>query len=183
MQKILKTQKSLKMKNTKILILIISLMVIFSSCSSDDDDIQSAVGAWNLTGFSGTSTTVVTYNVDNAPTITTVNTQSMISSDSTITFNEDNTYVANGSLQIHSVTTTNNTPNGDTTYTSTPPENGTWSINGNQITVTTNGTESTGTITEFTDHILTIKHVIHTSIDNAAGNSTTDSEFYQTYTR
>jgi len=145
--------------------------------STGDFDI---LGTWKMIDIHGTSTNVVTFNDPDISSMTSITTQTMISSDVEINFIEDNTYTVTGSAQIHSVTTTDGVETSNFDYDSNP-ENGGWQINGDQITISTNGTESTGTIINQSDTHFTIKSIIHNSQDNAAGNSTTDAEFFQVY--
>lgn len=72
-------------------------------------------------------------------------------------------------MEIHSITTTDGVVNNEFNYDSNL-ENGEWVITGDQITITTNNTTSSGTIINQTDTTFTIKSTIHNSTNNAVGN-------------
>ena len=167
------------MKHLKKFIFVLSLTLIFASCKKDEVSDETTIeGTWKITNFHGTSTSVVTYN-GNSGTMTSE--LSLVSSNSTITFNDDNTYNADGSLEIRTIGFNNGSQVSDITQTSTPQDSGTWSLDGDQLTINTNtGDETIGTIIDQSNNEFTIKSIIHESEDTAGINTTTDGEFYQT---
>ena len=179
------------MKHLTKTLLIIAVLFISISCAEDEVNEFNAsdiVGSWKLTDFHGTSTSVYSYNNNSYPDVNSVNEQNLTSNeeanDAIIVFNADNSYTSTGSIEIHSVVTTDGEVTLDDTYSSTPYPEGEWSINGDQLTITVDGGESTtATIISHTANTFTIKKTDHIEQDYGAATVVMDIEFFETFTR
>ena len=137
------------MKHLTKTLLIIAVLFISISCSKDEsnevDELNASdiVGSWELTDYHGTYTSVFSYNDDSLPDVNSVTTENQTSNeeanDAIIVFNADNTYTSTGSIEVHSVVTTNGEVTSEYTNSTTPTPEGEWSINGDQFTTTANG--------------------------------------------
>lgn len=143
------------MKITKLLFLI---AVIFFSCSEDEDPLptnEGLVGTWSVTGINYKGTTTTTGSGINLKADFTGTGKEM---DYTTTFNDDpNTITSEGSYVIELKTTVM----GQTTTEEYPLDevftDGTWSLNGRTLTVTSGGETQEGIITKQTSTTLEVK--------------------------
>jgi len=181
------------MKHLKLFFYAFTLVLVFSSCTEEElTNSEKIVGNWKMTDFHGT-TEATTTDPSIDMTITATSVQEGSNYNSFINFTENpNNYTVSGTMKTHMTVTTVMIVDGETTtnvteddYDSEPTENGTWSIDGDKITVTTTylGQEktTTATIQELSNTVLTIKSydVINTEVDGVTSN--TIIEFYQTY--
>lgn len=123
------------MKHFKSIITLFVLTIALVSCSTDDDapdvDTNLIVGEWaisDLTTDSDLSYTAL------GQTVTSTSNGNGSNFDYSVTFNEDNTLVANGSYDYTTTTSTQGLEDTQTFAIDDVNTDGTWSISGDQIT-------------------------------------------------
>lgn len=155
-------------------------------CGGSSQEEYDFIGQWKLTNLTLASTNVVSFNDDTIPQITSITNQTYLSGDAYLNFNDNpNTYTSNGAIMINSITTVDGVETNNFDYSSDSTGSGVWLINNDQMELTddTTSTTTTSTIIEYTNEVFKIKYTTHSSVDNAAGNSTTDLTSIQTYTK
>ncbi|HIP48727.1 MAG TPA: hypothetical protein EYG92_07165 [Lutibacter sp.] len=180
------------MKNFKLFFYTFTLLILFSSCTKDElTNSEKIVGKWKMTDFHGTTEATTSNSL---MSITASSVQTGSNYNSFIDFTEGpNNYTITGSFNTHVTTTTVTVIGGETTtivqeenFDSDDPADGTWAIEGDQITVTATNDQgeeesTTATIEELSDTTLTIKSLINTNTTVDGTTSTINAEFYQTY--
>ncbi len=124
------------MKHLKSIITLIILTFTLASCSTDDApdvDTNLIVGTWSIQDLNFSSDLTYAFA---GQTISSTSNGSGSNFDYTVTFNEDNTLVANGSYDYIVTSTTDGEEFTQTITIEDVDTNGTWSIDGNQLTFT-----------------------------------------------
>jgi hypothetical protein len=124
------------MKHLKSIITLIILTFTLASYSTDDApdvDTNLIVGTWSIQDLNFSSDLTYAFA---GQTISSTSNGSGSNFDYTVTFNEDNTLVANGSYDYIVTSTTDGEEFTQTITIEDVDTNGTWSIDGNQLTFT-----------------------------------------------
>jgi hypothetical protein len=138
------------MKIKKLFIAVLFIGVLFS-CNKDDDgngnSSSDIVGTWKLEEVDYTSTATQSG-------ITTDGVGEAYDIDGSITFNIDNSYTADTVYSVHLTVSMNGIEAGmyDVENLSATGQNGTWSMEGDQLTFTANGNTDTMTVTLSNDN-------------------------------
>lgn len=144
------------MKITKLLFL--SIAVILFSCSEDEDPLptnEGMIGTWAVTGINYKGTTTTSGAGVNLKADFTGTGKEM---DFTTTFNHDpNTVTSEGSYVIELKTTMLGQTTTEDYVLDEVFTDGTWSLNGRTLTVTSGGETQEGTITKQTATTLEVK--------------------------
>ncbi|MDH7912421.1 lipocalin family protein [Winogradskyella sp. SYSU M77433] len=144
----------------KLSLLFVAYLFVLTSCSSDDSDSSSNISGDILGTWVGVD---VDYYGD---TVTEAGGQTVTSDfvgeaydvDYTLTFTENpNELVSEGSYSVELTTTTLGQTQVDNIENLEFLEDGTWTQEGNQLTITNNGVSSQGTILELTDTSLVLE--------------------------
>jgi len=173
------------MKNLKKFIVLFSVTLLFISCNNDEAVLQiensQILGLWKLTELTEDGTTTTTaQGIDLSATFTAYGKNI----DAEVNFTENpNKFVSSGSYT--SVITT--VVLGQQTVQEVPINDfigtGDWEVNGNIITVTSNGEENSAEILELNESMLKLKFVYNQEFSTGGADIKTDIDVYYTLTK
>lgn len=170
------------MKITKLLFL--SIAVILFSCSEDEEPLPTSegmVGTWSITGINYKGTTTTSGNGMNLKADFTGTGKEM---DFTTTFNADpNTVTSEGSYVIELKTTMMGQTTTEDYLLDEVFTDGTWTLNGRTLTVSTGGTSQEGTITKQTSTTLEVRINLDQSESDSGITVTTEVQAIYTFER
>lgn len=163
-------------------LLFFSIAVILFSCSEDEDPLptnEGMIGTWSVTGINYKGTTTTTGSGINLKADFTGTGKEM---DFTTTFNDDPNFVTSeGSYVIELKTTMM----GQTTTEDYPLDevftDGTWSLNGRTLSVTSGGETQEGTITKQTANTLEVRINLNESESDSGITVTTKLQAVYTF--
>ena len=170
------------------LLLIAVLVTTFVSCNNDDDNnpppqnnADLILGNWTGTGVDYSGTTVTEFL---GQTITADFVGESFDHNYTLEVTENpNELTSGGTYSIELTTTIEGQSVTETVTGLTFLETGTWSIDGDQITVTANGETNTATIEELTETTLRISATQTEDLSQQGATITTTVTAVGTYTR
>ncbi len=141
------------------LIALAALVTVFASCKNNDDDggtpdVDLILGLWTGTGVDYSGTTVTEAS---GQTITADFTGESFDENYTLNISSDpNEFTSEGTYSLELTTTVLGQSSTETVTGLTLFDSGTWELNGSELTITSGGETSTGTIVELTENTLRI---------------------------